>query len=259
MNDIFRKTRPVFITVTSGGKGTSVYIDGEPIKNTPRLRLSTAHFTARLVVTDAPGQTDSWRGRLLGLAIYHRQLEAFEVIRHFSTWTLGGQPTIAENERNVALYLFQEHKGNVAHDSTRLGLHLQIPERYMTVDKIFLEPFWQEFELSQSYWSAVVKNVIGFVPFGFCFYTYLIKLRVKRATLATVILGTIVSVTIEVVQAYLPTRDSGTSDIFTNTFGAWIGVASYSLAVPRLPKPLSIVFTAADSRQSARVTDCERN
>jgi glycopeptide antibiotics resistance protein len=132
-------------------------------------------------------------------------------------------------------------------------LALQIPERYTVVDKIFLEPFWHEFEFSGSYLSSAIKNVIGFVPFGFCFYTYLRVLRVKYAALTTVILGTAVSVTIEVLQAYLPTRDSGTTDIFTNTLGTWVGVAVYDLVVPRLPRIFAVVF-AASSRRSDRTT-----
>jgi glycopeptide antibiotics resistance protein len=259
VKDVFRKARPVFITVTSSGKGTSVYVDGVLVKATSRFRLSTEHFTGRLVVADAPGQTDSWRGRLFGLAIYHRQLEALEVVGHYSTWTREGRPRTSADERNVALYLFQERAGNVVHNFARLGLDLKIPDRYTVVDKIFLEPFWQEFEFSGSYLSAAIKNVIGFVPFGFCFYTYFTVLRVKRAALATVILGTAVSVTIEVLQAYLPMRDSGTTDIFTNTLGTCVGVAVYNLVVRRLPRTLSRLF-AASSRQldHAAPAQCER-
>ena len=235
VDDVFRRPRAVFITITSGGGGTSIYVDGVQVKTAPRFRLSTRHFTGRLIAGDAPGQTNSWRGQLFGLAIYHRELKPPEVACHYSAWTQEGRPKTAEDEQNVALYLFGEHDGNLVHNAVA-GPDLEIPAKYTVLDKIFLEPFWQEFSLSRSYLSAAVKNIIGFVPLGFCFYAYLAELRVKRAGLATVLLGTAVSVTIEVLQAYLPTRDSGTTDIFTNTLGTWIGVASYNVVSPILAR-----------------------
>jgi glycopeptide antibiotics resistance protein len=98
--------------------------------------------------------------------------------------------------------------------------------------KEFLEPFWTEFSMSAKYWTAIVQNVIGFIPLGFCFYPYFAALSVKRPARITVALGTAVSLTIEVLQGFLPTRDSGTTDLFTNTLGTWIGVAGYNLIIP---------------------------
>ncbi len=234
VDDVFRKAKPAFITIISGLQGTRVYVDGVLAKSTPQFRLSAKDLTGQLVVGDSPGQGDSWSGNFFGLAMYHRELKAPQVARHYETWTLKGRPEIAGNERDVALYLLDDRIGNVAKNKAGSGLDLYIPERYVVLDQIFLEPFWQEFSMSWNYWGAAFKNIVGFIPFGFCFYAYFVTLPIKRAAFATVILGALVSLTIEVLQAYLPTRDSGMTDLFTNTLGTWIGVASYELVGPIL-------------------------
>ena len=234
VDDLFRPRRPVFLTVTSGQKGTCVYLDGVLVKAAPHFQLSTKAFAGRLIVGDSAWQTDSWQGQILGLAIYHRQLTPKDVLQNYTAWKERGRPAIAQDERNVALYLFDENTGSVSHDKSGAGIDLYIPPRYQVIDKIALEPLWAEFSMTRNYWSAALKNIVGFIPFGFCFYAYLTTLSIKRATLVTVILGTAVSLTIEILQAYLPTRDSGTTDIITNTLGTWIGVASYSLLTPIL-------------------------
>ena len=222
----FHKSRPVFVTVTSGAHGTAVYIDGALARTALRFRLPTSGFTGRLVLGDSPGQPDSWSGQLLGLAIYGRELTATQVLRHYQTWTQKQQPEISDGECNTALYLFNERAGTVVHNQTSRNVDLYIPEKYLVLDKIFLDPFWKEFSMSRSYWSGNFKNIVGFIPFGFCFYACLSAHKVRRAALGTVILGTLVSLTIEILQAYLPTRDSGTTDLFTNTLGTYIGVAA---------------------------------
>jgi hypothetical protein len=223
----FRKPKPVFLTIVSGPSGTQVYANGVLARTDPQLMLSAREFSGRLVLGDSPAQPDNWSGMLLGLAIYHCELTPDRVQRHYQTWTRNGQPEISLEDRNVTLYLFNEQAGNVIHDRAGSGPDLDIPLKYQVLDKIFLEPFWTEFSFSRSYWSSVVKNIVGFLPFGFCFYPCLVLHKLRRPALAAVLLGTLVSLTIEILQAYLPTRDSGTTDIFTNTLGTWLGVVAF--------------------------------
>jgi len=234
VNDVFRSMRPVFMTVSSGPRGTAVYIDGVLAKAAPSFRITSGDCTGRLVVATSPVGNDDWTGELRGLAIYHGELTPQQVVRHYETWTGKGRPDQTEEERCAALYLFKEHGGNRVHSQVGPGPDLLIPERYQIVDQAFLAPFWKEFDLSWGYWKNAIKNVVGFVPLGFFFCAYfLLNSSVRRAALVTTILGALVSITIEVLQAYLPTRDSGTTDIITNTFGTWVGVGLYHYVAAR--------------------------
>jgi VanZ family protein len=228
IDNAFPRTGPAFLTITEGRHGAVIYVDGAVVKMAPEFRLFADAFTGRLVLGDSPGQSDSWSGRLRGLAIYYRQLTPDEVLEHFLAWTRRKGIDISTDEGDVALYLFDERAGRVVHSRGVRGVDLYIPQKYLVLNQIFLESPWSEYRRTQGFWSAVVKNIIGFIPLGFCFYAYFSLIRQnRRAMLTTVTLGFAVSLTVEVLQAFLPTRDSGVMDLLTNTLGTYIGALSY--------------------------------
>jgi hypothetical protein len=190
--------------------------------------LLSGDFTGQLVVGDSPVGPDSWSGQLLGLAIYDQKLTAAQVLQHYEAWTNNRWRDLAENEDNVARYFFDEHAGRVVYNHVGSGVDLYIPQRYMIVNQRFLQPFWEEFRTDWSYWKNVLINIGGFIPFGFFFCAYLSSVRnIQRPALATIILGGGLSLTIEVLQAYLPTRQSGMTDVITNTLGTCVGITLF--------------------------------
>jgi hypothetical protein len=227
---MFRRARPVFITIACGRQGTAIYTDGVLHIISPTVLVPATDFAGRLVLGDSPVQPDSWRGQILGLAIYATELTREQTAHHHATWSAHGRPEIRETEQNLALYLFQERSGSVVHDSAfhngsaSRSMNLYVPERYEVIDKALLEPLWQEFNWSRSYWSAAAKNIVGFVPLGFCFCFWLVTRQTKHAMGWTLIIGFAVSMTIEVLQWFLPTRDSGMSDLITNSIGTGCGI-----------------------------------
>jgi hypothetical protein len=240
VGDVFRNRKLVFIAITAARQDAAVYVNGTLSRTSAPFRLSPDDLTGELVLGTSPVVNDGWSGELLGLAIYKQELTAAQVSRHFETWTAKGRPDLSQNERVLALYLFDEHRGRVVHDHGGSGIDLYIPERYLILHEKFLEPPWKEFYTGWSYWQNVGINIGGFIPLGFFFCAYLTSERqISRPAVVTVILGAAVSLTIEVLQAYLPTRDSGMTDIITNTLGTGVGVVLYRWKAALLNKTLN--------------------
>jgi glycopeptide antibiotics resistance protein len=102
---------------------------------------------------------------------------------------------------------------------------LYIPERYTELKHTLLRWPWDEYYPGWTYWKDVLMNIVGFMPLGFFLCAYLsLGLRFGRPGLITILFGFTVSLTVEILQAYLPTRDSGMTDIITNTMGTTLGV-----------------------------------
>ncbi len=144
---------------------------------------------------------------------------------------------LVKHERALAFYLFNEGGGKVIHNAIGSGIDLDIPTHYLVVDQLLLEPPWQEFYTQRNYLKNCVINIAGFVPLGFVFSLYFAAVcKMKRASLAAIVIGGAVSLVIEVWQAYLPTRYSGMTDIITNTLGTGFGVMLYRASAALLAR-----------------------
>jgi hypothetical protein len=224
VGDVFSSLKPVFITITSGEAGTVTYVDGRLVKRFPNFAISNRDFTGEFVVGGAPLTSYSWSGQLKGLAVYDHELSTAEVSRGFADRTKSGQPDFAKSEGVVARYLFDEGKGSIVPNQVDSATDLLIPGRFFVLHQWFLERPWDEFRPGWSYWKNVGINIAGFIPLGFFFCTYFSAIgKFKRVIWLTIALGFAVSLTIEGLQAFLPTRDSGMTDLVTNTFGTTLG------------------------------------
>ena len=222
---VFRGVGPAFVTIVSSESGTDTYLDGTLLKRVPSFRLSSRDLTGQLLVGGAPSTSYNWSGELKGLAIYDHALSPTEVSQRFAAWRSGSQPVDAKSEGVVARYVFDERAGRIVRNQVDSTINLLIPEHFFILDQKFLETPWDEYLPNLSYWKDIVVNIVGFVPLGFFFYAYLSLIwKMKWATWLTIVLGFAVSLTIEVLQAFLPTRDSGMTDLITNTLGTAIGV-----------------------------------
>ncbi len=228
VNRALNEGERTFVTVTLGEHETSVYLNGVLAKIAPSLGTSTGNFTGRMVLGNSCSASDSWPGKVLGLAIFHSQLTTPVIAEHFENWKKNHGLALLAADEPAALYRFNERAGQLIGNQVDHATDLTIPANYFVLHPEFLTWPWVHYHSSWSYWGDVAINVAGFVPFGFSIAGYFSSVRPMRnsATL-TVALGFLTSLTIEVSQAFLPTRDSGVNDLITNTLGTAIGVMLY--------------------------------
>ena len=228
MGSSFGKRGFIFLTLTSGPQGTRAYIDGALTRAVEQFRVTADDLSGRMVVANSPALNNSWCGKLKFIALYGCALTAPEVLQDCLAWRRTGRLEATDNRHPVALYLFDEHSGSVVHNRAGLSGDLYLPKRYTELHHTLLRPPWDEYSPGWGYWKDVLINIAGFAPLGFFGYAYLSLIpRARRPALVIILFGCLVSLTVEILQAYLPTRDSGMTDIFTNTSGTAIGILLY--------------------------------
>jgi VanZ family protein len=219
----FHATKPIFATIILGPQHTSIYLDGISRKDF-FIGESWNNFTGMLVVANSPSSNDSWSGTIKGLAIYNRQLTTDEVSEHYESWVRDNRPALSPQEVPTALYLFNEREGDTVYNEFGHGTDLKIPSSYFVLHAAFLESPWSSYHPSSSYWKDVALNVLGFIPLGFFATAHFSSTsQTKRAMAIALVLGFLTSFTIESLQTFLPTRDSGMNDLITNTMGTAVG------------------------------------
>jgi VanZ family protein len=220
----FVTPEPVSFTITSGPDGSVAYRNGIRAAGATRTGLSCADFAGQLILGDSAIMDNAWRGNILDLAIYDRELSPQEITSKFAGWN--GNQTVQEagvDQHIVAQYAFTEGRGQHVHGQPGSAPDLYIPEIFKVPHKKMLMWPWEESPDKLDVRDTAI-NVFGFVPFGCLFLAYLTLHRhLKHPAIATVLCGAAISLTIEILQEYIPGRDSGILDIITNTFGTFLG------------------------------------
>jgi VanZ family protein len=227
-----RNDQLVHLAVTSGAKGTRLYVDGSAPDvlrmRQPLLPAGTA-FAARLVLGNSAQAVSAWSGEFRGLAVFDRVLEEQEIRDHGSrVQGSGGIRGLVGEPWLRALYAFDEASGQRVQNLIRSGSPIQIPRQLHALRWGVLE-----FPARQAPWSRsaildMLINWIGFVPFGLLaahlihvVYGHSLRTAFLNASLASAA----VSLAIELAQALLPSRHSSALDLLLNVGGGVAGAA----------------------------------
>jgi VanZ family protein len=233
IGNVLQKDQTRFIAITSDERGTNIYIDGrleESSRNYLFLQLTDKTMSSNFLVlgNSSTGQ-QHWMGSLLGLAIYDQPLTRKQISEHFQKWQERGKSSLLAERGLFALYLFDEGSGEHIHDLLNHH-HLVMPLRFEVLQKTILVPPWKDFRFNRSYLMDIITNILCFIPFGFFFSAYLWMKKPRsifRLLLTSIIIAGCMSLSIELIQVYLPTRSSQLMDVITNILGAAIGVTLF--------------------------------
>lgn len=231
--------KPGFFTIRGDGVGTDFFTNGWPAGHFPQLVLKPEALDGQLILGNDSSGKHPWSGSLFGLAIYNRALDAAEIAGHRALWTQGHARQMTNAPGLTALYLFDEGGDARANDSSGNHHQIIIPEIFQPVHKELLIAPWKDQSYNGPDYSDIAVNILGFMPFGFCFFLHRRIVRPNRLTanfVFAVFVGAAVSLTIEIIQAWLPNRVSSAADLMTNIVGTLLGAV---LALAMQPKTMS--------------------
>ena len=227
---ILLKDQDVFLTLTSSRKETVIYYQGRPVKEIPGFFLleDRGQNPGTVILGNSADGRHFWKGRVFGLAFYDRALSADEIAQNCSHWWMKDYQKLNSIPGLLALYPFAEGKGPWAADFTGQAGPFFIPDSFSPLKNMILEWPSREYMKRMSFYEDLAINVLGFIPLGFFFPLWLIfttRLNSRKAFVLTFLIGSLVSLGIELAQVYLPGRDSSASDLVCNMVGTLIGLA----------------------------------
>ena len=240
IGNLFQETdRTYYITVSSGHGVTDVYADGDlkqSVRGTTLLAKEKLPY-GTLILGNSPNGIHPWKGSFYGLAVYDRALNGSEVRYLYNSWRSKGPASNTAGKNLAALYLFDEQRGELIRDHSGSGNQLLMPKVFEPLQRTVLHFPGTERLAKIDTWLDIALNVFGFMPFGFIVYAWLRESN-KQSHLSkyiiAIVLGFSLSLTIELAQILLPTRDSSSLDLLTNTLGTALGIVLYRYLSPYL-------------------------
>ncbi len=229
----FEAGKLILVTIVSGPNGTVVYTDGQEEHHFPKYAIPQSALSGQIVVGNSAVNYEPWVGQLRGLAIYSNELTREQVFDNYKSWT-GGGIDHSHLSGAVAFYSFTELAGREIHNAVKSGPDLEIPEYFEVPHKARLSSPVEDFQANWEYVKDVFLNIAGFIPLGVVLCAYLMSTRGRGRSIAyTIVIAATLSFMIEVLQAFIPRRNSGTTDVITNTLGAALGAALAGAVVVR--------------------------
>jgi hypothetical protein len=224
VDDVCGHAQELFVTVTLDKRHVDVYLDGQLTRSFP-VSTRADNLSGKVLVGHSVKGGGQWSGSVARLAIFEGTVDAAEISRRYEQWTKTRHLDREVNHRG-AEYDFVTPAGDLVRNVGETGPDLMVPKTFRLSKPKVLE--WPD-HLDRSVVVDAVVNIAGFVPFGLVtclclrFWT---GWSISRCVLMTILVGASVSLVIELLQVFLPTRDSSLADLVTNILGTTIGAGA---------------------------------
>jgi hypothetical protein len=204
----------VEVLVRSTQNGTEIFLNGERVaeRRGMSLAIPSSPKPGRLVIGNSIDGTHSWAGEIQKVEI--------------------------GNVRNVEpplQYRMSDFLSSQVLGSGTIDTPLHIPVRSVVVERELLAwRFNHQFELSRSFVGDFLLNLLGFIPFGMalCGLLHLRRLSLLQRLVIVFISAALVSLLIEYVQTWFPSRSSSSFDLLLNVVGGTVGVFVWAFLFP---------------------------
>ena len=203
--------------------GDSLRAHRKMTKNSMPLRFGNG----RLLIGCTPTGKCCWQGELTYLSVQAWRQPPPENAR---TERPGQQQYMktgntAEAAVASATFNFASIKNGVVRERTDNGWNLTIP-RYFRIFRHEILTFSKASGKLLHSASDILVNFFGFIPLGFCLSLFLGgKRKAVQVLFPVLITALTISLTIELLQVFIPTRSSQLADVLLNGAGACAGAA----------------------------------
>jgi hypothetical protein len=228
LGDAFPAGSRRYVALTSDELGSRAYLESQAIATSPlpfAAMREEGNSGCRIALGSSLQASRGWTGRVDGLALYDRALSGEEIARHGERVGRDGLRALIGERGLLALYAFDAGAGASVRDLAGGAGDLLIPTHYRSLDPA---SGWLTVRAAgrSAGGSDGIRNFAGFVPVGLLLVGVLYRRAPRRgpsAAWTAVALGFSLSLLIETLQVWLPSRVSAAEDLALNTLGTAVG------------------------------------
>jgi hypothetical protein len=234
INRVCGHAQDLFVTVTMDARHVDVFLDGQLARSFP-VSTYAGNLSGKIYVGHSVEGHGHWSGSVSRLALLEGALDAAEISRRYDLWTKT-RHLDSDADRRGSVYDFVTPSADFVKSTGMIGPYLMIPKNFRVPSPTVLE--WPT-RLNDMVVADAVVNIVGFIPFGL---VTCICLRLwtgwstSRCVAMAILAGASISLTIELLQVLLPTRDSSLADVVTNICGTVVGAAVAAIGKHNLTK-----------------------